>query len=93
MKSLDKLKEQVKGLIDKAQDKELVTSLAELDGTIKEVESDTAQLETSHTELLNDYKDMVKSCGFKRDNNDNVIEPTPAPTLDDVIAKVISERK
>lgn len=65
MDSLNKLKEQMSALLDKATDKEMIATLTQVNETINKVEADTTAIEKDNRELLNDYKEMVKHTSFK----------------------------
>lgn len=82
--NLDNLKAQVAALFEKATDKELVSALTQINDTITGVEKDYTDQINENKELLNDYKEVIKSVGFKRE-----VEPqrgsTEAPKLEDFL--------
>lgn len=71
MESLDKLKEEIRTLIDSVEDKGQVEQLGKLSGIIDDVEADTKALKDENKELLNSYKEVVKHVSFKVDGNGN----------------------
>lgn len=62
--NLNKLRDQIKVLLDAATDKDTISSLTSINDTISSVESDYTKLETEQKDLLKDYKEVIKYASF-----------------------------
>lgn len=78
MAHLEKLKNTVKELFDKAQTKEEIETLTKINQEVEKAETDFKELEDKHKDLLKDYKEVVKNTSFTEKPKDEAVTP-PAP--------------
>lgn len=74
-------------LLDKAEDKEMIATLTQINDTINNIEADTTALERDNRSLLNDYKEMVKHTSFKVDKAPERVELRDKPKFEDFLQK------
>lgn len=87
--NLQTLRQQVAELLDKAEDKGLVSALTQINDTVNLVEQDYTASINENKELLKDYKEVIKNVSFKRE-----AEPergaTEPPRIEDFLMAVKS---
>lgn len=85
--NLELLKTQFKELLDKAEDKDMVSTLTSISDTIDLVSKDTEKLQIDNRELLDSYKQMVKHTAFRLEPNETVDNgPSQPLTFESFIA-------
>lgn len=75
MEKLEQLKQMVGEWFKEAQDKSVIDKLSTIKNACDEVEKEQTELQTKHSDLLKDYKELVNHTSFKDMNNqpkDNV---------------------
>ena len=86
----NKLQEQIKVLLDKAEDKELIDALININNTANEMISEHDQLLVKHDELKKSYKDAVMHSSFKEAPKNDPVE-TKAVSFEDMLANFIKK--
>ena len=90
MKYLDELKTKMQGLLDKAEDKELIGTLTSINETINNIDKEYTTLESEERQLLNDYKDLIKHTSFKVEKEPERGAPQ-AQDFDTLFANALAE--
>ena len=84
MENINTIKEHLKVLLDKTEDKEMIESLSKIDGMLDEAKASTDALEKENKELLKDYKELIKHTSFKTDKQDEVGPSTSEVTFESI---------
>lgn len=89
--NLQTLRQQVAELLDKAEDKGLVSALTQINDTVNLVEQDYTASVNENKELLKDYKEVIKSVSFKREAEPErgAVEP---PRIEDFLMAVKNKK-
>lgn len=85
----NKLQEQIKLLLDKAEDKELIDSLIQINNTANDMVAEHDQLLAKHDELKKSYKDAVMHTSFKQAPKNDPVETKPV-SFEDMLSKYIN---
>ena len=95
MKNVDKLKEQMTKLLDKATDKEQITELSAMNETVKAIESETKDLQDGYTALFKEYREAVKHASFVPDGNTKIDprEEKKEVSFDDFLDDYMKKKK
>ena len=93
MGSLQKMKELVADMFNKAQNKEEIETLSQLSNVCDEVEAEHNKLQTENQDLMKDYKELIKHTSFKDPNNkpSETIDGVKELNIDEALAKAIEE--
>ena len=86
----NKLQEQIKVLLDKAEDKELIDALVNINNTANEMISEHDQLLAKHDELKKSYKDAVMHSSFKEAPKNDPVE-TKTVSFEEMLANFIKK--
>lgn len=65
MENINKLSDQIKELLDAAQEKPQIEKISIISNTLNEAKKEIEALKTEQKELLNSYKELVKHTSFK----------------------------
>lgn len=83
----NKLREQLKELINESTSQDDLKKIATLSSTIDSLEEENKQLKDEMSSIKNDYIDLVKSSGFKCTESPTQAPEAPTPrTLDQIFA-------
>lgn len=91
MTEIETLKTQVNNLFDKINDKNQISELTQIRDTISLVEAATQRQQDQLTDVMRDYKDLIKHTSFAITKQEDDIQPKPAKTLDEIIAQVLKK--
>lgn len=90
MNSINDLKNQLATMLDKAEDKDLISDITNITNSLNAIEEENKNLDSKYRELLGNYKEVIKHTSFKPNSNEVVGTGLPKEkTLDDVISDVI----
>ena len=94
MQKIQELKEKIKKIYDKVEDKETLKEIASIDSDIDEIQNEHNSLVEENKELLKDYKDLYKYSDFKStDKVDKGIETKKEFTYDEFLDDYIEKGK
>lgn len=88
---IETLKTQINNLFEKVNDKETITELTQISDTIKLIEADVDKQSTELTDIMRDYKDLVKHTSFKVSAPVDEITPKAAPSLEQIISQTLKK--
>ena len=93
MGSLQKMKEMVAEMFNKAQNKEDIETLSQLSNVCDEVEAEHNKLQTENKDLMKDYKELIKHTSFKDPNNkpSETIDGVKELKIDEALAQAIKD--
>lgn len=93
MGSLQKMKEMVAEMFNKAQNKEDIETLSQLSNVCDEVEAEHNKLQTENKDLMKDYKELIKHTSFKDPNNkpSETIGGVKELNIDEALAQAIKD--
>lgn len=86
---LNKLREQVKALLNEKSTKEDVDKIALIDKQIDEVEKAQQETQKKYQEMQTDYINLVKNTGFK--TPENSAEKTEPRSLEEIAKEILSK--
>ena len=89
--NIEKLKGFVNELIEKTEDKELLTTLTRVNDTVNAIDNDYKYVDSNSKEVKKDYKELIKHTSYIPREAPNRVEKQ-APNLNDIINNVISKR-
>ena len=89
---LNKIREQLKGLIHENTSQEDLNKIAAISSTIDEAEKEKAQLSDELKSTKNDYIELIKSSGFlSKGNPTQMPEDTKPRTLQEIFSDMKKE--
>lgn len=86
---LNKLREQVKALLNEKSTKEDVDKIALIDKQIDEVEKAQQESQKKYQEMQTDYINIVKKTGFK--TPENPVEKTEPRSFEEIAQEIINK--
>lgn len=89
--NIEKLKGFVNELIEKTEDKELLTTLTRVNDTVNAIDNDYKSVDSNLKEFMKDYKELIKHTSYIPREEPNRVEKQ-APNLNDIINNVINKR-
>lgn len=89
--NIEKLKGFVNELIEKTEDKEILTTLTRVNDTVNAIDNDYKSVDSNLKEVMKDYKELIKHTSYVPREEPNRVEKQ-APNLNDIINNVISKR-
>ena len=86
---LNKLREQVKALLNEKSTKEDVDKIALIDKQIDEVEKAQQEHQKKYQEMQTDYINLVKNTGFK--TPEKLVEKTEPRSFEEIAQEILSK--